>query len=132
MSQRPTNNGFNKLQRLCSRKLIDQLFASGNRTLSAFPLRVVFMVVSPDVSDRHQVMMSVSKRLFKHAVDRNRAKRQMREAWRLNNDILLSSIPEGQNLVCAFIWTAHEAQTSDLVHSKMRNLLHRMAERMPK
>ena len=92
-SPRPTANAFPKAQRLCSRKLAEQLFASGNRTLSAFPLRVVFMAAPwPGSTDTKpsamtegacQVMMSVSKRMFKHAVDRNRAKRQMREAWRL-------------------------------------------------
>lgn len=139
-SQRLTNNAFPKAARLCSRKLIEQLFASGNRTLSAFPLRVVYKVVSAeDVEGRPtdaampcQVMMSVSKRMFKHAVDRNRAKRQMREAWRLNNDILLCALPEGLRLNCAFIWIAREPQESGLVHSKMKSLLHRISEALAK
>lgn len=140
-SLRPTRNNastkgytFPKAQRLCSRKLTEQLFASGNRTLSAFPLRVVYMLSDTDMATTHhpdcQVLMSVSKRLFKHAVDRNRCKRQMREAWRLSNDILLHSLPEGTSVACAFIWISRDLQPTELVQRKMQNLLHRMAEKM--
>lgn len=79
---------------------------------------------------RCQVLMSVSKRLFKHAVDRNRCKRQMREAWRLNSDIVLGALPEGSTIVCAFIWTARDLQPSSLVERKMKNLLHRITEQL--
>lgn len=108
---------FHKSERLCSRKAIEELFAGGSRSLAAFPLRVTFV----DASEM-QVLMSVSKRHFKHAVDRNRAKRQMREAWRQNRE-LLDNAPS-QHL--AFIWLSDEPQPSDLVHRKMRNLLHRI------
>lgn len=126
----PKGHTFPKAQRLCSRKLTEQLFASGNRTLSAFPLRVVFMVMPAEDSQGSQVLMSVSKRLFKHAVDRNRCKRQMREAWRLSNDILFRALPETTTLVCAFIWTSRDLQPTPLVQRKMQNLLHRMSEQI--
>jgi ribonuclease P protein component len=111
-------HSFPKSERLCSRKDIEALFASGNRAFSAFPLRVVFREAAET-----KVLISVSKRRFKHAVDRNRAKRQMREAWRLNRDILPAT-----PLHLAFIWLADEPQPSELVHRKMKNLLHRISE----
>ncbi len=114
---------FPKTERLCSRKAIEALFAGGNRSFSAFPLRVVYRAV-PDTAT--QVMLSVSKRHFKHAVDRNRTKRQIREAWRLNRDILLEDGDPGLHI--AFIWLADELQPSDLIHRKMKNLLHRVKE----
>jgi len=95
-----------------------------------------------------QVLISVSKRHFKHAVDRNRAKRQIREAWRLNRDILaplfpsLSSQRELQeeesasspipsaSLHLAFIWLSDEPQSTELVQRKMKNLLHRISEQL--
>lgn len=125
----PQGNAFPKTERLCSRKAIEALFAGGNRALSAFPLRVVYKVTD---EPRTQVLISVSKRHFKHAVDRNRAKRQMREAWRLNRDIITSIpsslIPHPSSLHIAFIWLADEPQPSDLVQRKMKNLLHRIQE----
>lgn len=114
---------FPKSERLCSRKAIEALFAGGNRSFSAFPLRVVYRAVPDSVT---QVLVSVSKRHFKHAVDRNRTKRQIREAWRLNRDILLEGADPHLHL--AFIWLADELQSSDLIHRKMKNLLHRVAE----
>ena len=145
-----TLRAFPKSERLCSRKAIEALFAGGNRAFSAFPLRVVYRVIpqesTPSVSP--QVLISVSKRHFKHAIDRNRAKRQIREAWRLNRDILSPSsgtVSDGlsvgtpppaidsnslqpHSLHIAFIWLADTPQPSDLVHRKMRNLLHRITE----
>lgn len=127
----PSGNTFPKHERLCSRKAIEALFAGGNRAFSAFPLRVVYRHAS-----ELQILVSVSKRHFKHAVDRNRAKRQIREAWRLNRDILrTSAMPDASaettalpSLHIAFIWLSDEPQPSDLVHRKMKNLLHRIQE----
>jgi len=127
----PSGNTFPKHERLCSRKAIEALFAGGNRAFSAFPLRVVYRR-APEL----QILVSVSKRHFKHAVDRNRAKRQIREAWRLNRDILRPSAtpdapteaPALPSIHLAFIWLSDEPQPSDLVHRKMKNLLHRIQE----
>ena len=141
-------NNFTKSERLCSRKAIEALFAGGNRSFTAFPLRVVYRLVEEEVvappaeeaaslsnecsSLVCQVLVSVSKRHFKHAVDRNRAKRQVREAWRLNKDILActteGSKPVVRTLHIAFLWLADELQESELIQRKMRSLLHRIAE----
>lgn len=91
--------------------------------MSAFPLRVVYRVSDGEST---QVLMSVSKRHFKHAVDRNRTKRQLREAWRLHRDIL----PPQPRLHLAFIWLADELQPSDLIQRKVKNLLHRIREQL--
>ena len=85
-SNRQTKNKFPKKQRLCSRKNIEALFEGGNgsKTVSAFPIRAVWK----NSTTNNKVLISVSKRKLPHAVDRNRAKRQIREAWRLNNNII--------------------------------------------
>lgn len=120
-------HAFSKTERLCSRKALEALFASGNRSLTAFPLRVVFRA---STSDSTQILVSVGKRHFKHAVDRNRAKRQIREAWRLHRSILFSE-STCPPLHIAFIWIADEPLSSELVHRKMKLLLHRIAESDP-
>ncbi|MBP3829900.1 MAG: ribonuclease P protein component [Bacteroidaceae bacterium] len=118
-----TNKSFPKQQRLCSRKAIEALFAAGSHSLSAYPLRVVFR----EHTDSLRVMTSVSKRHFKHAVDRNRAKRQIREAWRLNHDILP---PTTAPMDIAFVWLSDQPQPSELVQRKMKKLLHRIDEQV--
>lgn len=119
---------FPKSSRLCSRKAIESLFGEGSRSLTAYPLHAIYK----PAGDTTQVLFSVSKRHFKHAVDRNRAKRQVREAWRLNKDILICAAegpkPVARTLHIAFLWLADELQESELIQRKMRNLLHRIAE----
>ncbi|MBR0272496.1 MAG: ribonuclease P protein component [Bacteroidaceae bacterium] len=118
---------FPKSSRLCSRKAIESLFGGNSRSLAAYPLRVVF---EPS-TDNTQVLFSVSKRHFKHAVDRNRAKRQLREAWRLHRDILSEAADAPfPPLHIAFLWMADEPQPTDLIHRKVKNLLHRIREQL--
>ncbi len=124
---------FSKGERLCSRKATEALFAGGNKSFTAFPLRVVFRLVDEEPSESSvKVLVSVSKRHFKHAVDRNRAKRQVREAWRLNRDILsgIYRTPHTElpALHLAFLWLADEPQSTELVQRKTKNLLHRVVE----
>lgn len=82
----PASQSFTlaKAERICSKKLTDRLFnGSSGRSLSAFPLRMVYTVVSREEDAPAALMLvSVPKRHFKRAVKRNRVKRQVREAFR--------------------------------------------------
>ena len=121
---------FSKRERIVSRKLIEQLFSKGSsHSTSAFPLRAVYMERTPGESQEPvQVMVSVSKRHFKRAVKRNRVKRQIREAYRHNKQLLTDKIPEGKQLAVAFIWLADELCDSHQVEKSVRRLLWKMAE----
>ena len=72
-----------------------------------------------------RVMVSVSKRYFKRAVKRNRIKRQLREAYRLQKDLLVP-LPGGLDI--AFLWTSGEMPPTDKVFQKMHNVLQRVRE----
>ena len=77
-------NTFRKEERLCSKKLIDGLFASGHG-LTVYPYRVQWQLCPAEVLPegvRMQVLITTSKRRFHHAVDRNRVKRLTRECYR--------------------------------------------------
>ena len=105
MEQKP-DFSFHKSERLCSKRIIDALFAGGSKSMSAFPLRVVFMPVPVEApAPLVSILVSVSKRRFKRAVKRNRVKRQIREAYRKQKHILTSVLPtpSGQGLVVAFL-----------------------------
>lgn len=119
-----------KAERQNKRSVIGKLFESGGKSISAFPLRVVYMPIAKDSEYPVNILVSVPKRLFKRAVKRNRVKRQIREAYRLNKDILLqplTSQPHG--MVLAFIWLDKELHPSDEVGRRVRSLLHRIAEK---
>lgn len=107
--------------------------------MSAFPLRLVYLLLDKEDDTLHvngrktlmadaQMMISVPKRCFKHAVDRNRVKRQVREAYRRHRD--LYTLPEGKYLAMAFIWMDHQHHESEVVEQKTVCLLRRMGEKI--
>ena len=74
---------FTKEERLCSKKQIDLLFLKGS-SATAFPLKLMYMEADVTYVNPCQAMFVVPKRTFKRAHDRNKLKRRMREAYRLN------------------------------------------------
>ena len=91
--------------------------------MSAFPIRAVFM---PNDEGMVRIMVSVSKRYFKRAVKRNRIKRQLREAYRLQKEMLLPQQHGGLDI--AFLWTSAEMLPTEKVFLKMKNVLQRIQE----
>lgn len=125
-----TDLSFRKSERLCSKRLIEALFAGGNKSISVFPLRVVFMSVQEkDITVPASILISVSKRHFKKAIKRNRVKRQIREAYRKNKQILTVPLEtQGQKLVLAFLWLSDRLYPSKEVEQCVRRLLARVSE----
>ena len=118
--------GLKKAERLCGKKAIDALFAGTNsKSLSAYPIRIVFR---PTEEAGIRILVSVSKKRFRHAVDRNRVKRQLREAYRLNKHILASTEQSTPGMDIAFIWLTDKHQPSDLITRKMIMLLEKIAQ----
>ena len=105
------------------------MFAGGSRSFSIFPLRVVWLPVEK-LDAPVSILVSVSKRRFKRAVKRNRVKRQIREAYRLNKTCLLTPLAEkGRRLAIAFIYLSDELMDSALIEEKMKVALVRIAEK---
>lgn len=121
---------LSKEERICSKKLINELFTGNGRSMTAFPLRVVFMKRTiVDDQPRAAMLVSVPKRYFKHAVDRNRVKRQVREAFRRNKSIITQNRTDDHEAVAmAFVWLTDEKFPSSEVENRMVRLLTRISE----
>ena len=117
---------------MVSRKLIETLFGGGcSQSVAAFPLRAVYMFSDRQPADEPlQMLVSVPKKHFHHAVDRNRVKRQIREAYRLHKDLLYQVLPDAQRLFLAFVWLSDEHKTSKEIEGRMVSLMRRIAERI--
>ncbi len=104
---------FKKHEKLSSEKAIQELFQKGSFFyLSPFK---VLSVPQPVQSASSQVLISVPARNFKRAVDRNKIKRRIREAYRLNK----SRFESGSKLLIAYIYVAKDILPSAEIHQKL-------------
>lgn len=127
-------NTFRKRERLTWKRDIDALFDKGSRSFAAWPLRAVCRYGSVP-GPRARVLVSVSKRHFRHAVDRNLVKRRIREAWRLHRSLLTDALPaDSPTLNIAIIWLSDDLRDYETTERKMQNLMLRIADAfsMPK
>jgi len=119
------SNTFKKEERLCSKRLIDSLFHNGS-SFVVYPYRVVFLLLKPTMENRApaQCIISVPKRRFRKAVDRNQIKRRMREGYRLQKADLYSFLREHSlHLFVAFQYVSKEKEPYALLYQRMEKVL---------
>ncbi len=125
---------LSKRERLCGQRLTEQLFdRTASRSAASFPVRAVWQEVDGREGEPPvRLLVSVSKRHFKRAVKRNRVKRQLREAYRMNKQVLTSAVEQkpGRALTVGFVWLADALFPTAVVEEKMVKLLNRIAEKL--
>lgn len=122
-------NTFSKEERICSKLEIDRLFnGGGSKSLTAFPLRAVYLQEekADEALQPVSILISVPKKRFKHAVKRNRVKRQVREAYRLNKHALREKVKDGHRLLIAFIWMDDKLHPQETLVKKVVQILEKI------
>ena len=122
----PRRNTFKKSERLCSRILIDSLFQGNSHSVSAYPIRAVFRTVDSDESKGVSILISVPKKRFHDAVDRNRVKRQIREAYRKQKHALAEHAIQGKGLLVAFVYVSDKIESTEYIEKRVARLLEKM------
>ena len=142
---------FKKSERLNSKKVIEQLFdkkgRETNQSVFLYPFRVSYVkeVESQELKDESekefdslltlnaqplahspQILISVSKRFFKHAVDRNLIKRRTREAYRLNKHLLLQKLDFQIPEYIAFVYIAKTIEDYAKIEKSMKAIFKKM------
>jgi ribonuclease P protein component len=119
---------FTKDERLSSRKLIEQVAKEGKSFL-VHPFKVIALETALESNHPAQVMMSAAKKRFPRAVDRNRIKRLMREAYRKNKHVLYAPLNEqNKKLALMLIYVGAELPEYKLAEDKIILILQRLSK----
>lgn len=133
MSSKSKLHTFRKHERLKSRKLIEALFEKG-QSADVPPLKLTWMTISadsvPPQASQALAGFSVSKRTFPRAVDRNRIKRLMREAWRMQKNELYGFLAaKNIRLAVMLIFTGKQKPEFKEVSERLAVLVQRLKNR---
>lgn len=131
MSSTAVKNTLGKKERLKSRKQIDSLFANA-QAFTAFPVKVIFTITeSTHDAAAVQIGVTASARNFKHAADRNRIKRLLREAYRLQkHELVATATAKSKQVSVFFLYLDKQMPTYDLLYDKMRYCLKRLRKKL--
>jgi ribonuclease P protein component len=130
---RHITNKFHSQERLKSRKEIGRLFGKAGKSVNSYPIRLAFAEAAEQRGPfPFQAAFVVPKRRFKKAADRNRIKRLMKEAYRLNKHLIGAHtepgvVPERQ-FALMFIYTGKEEMEYKYVEKKMVKVLGKLVD----
>lgn len=119
---------FGKRYKLCSKKLIQEIFTKGSR-LKKYPLLLRYIKTPENLGAPFQIAVSVPKRNIKQAAKRNRLKRQIREAVRKNKHIIEENITHSKSSYVLFItYSDRKLIDYEVIHEATRKLFHKLIE----
>jgi ribonuclease P protein component len=126
----PARFTLGKKERLKRRKIIEQLFREG-KGINMAPLRATYKFYTATLDNPLQAGFTVSSRQFKKAVDRNRIKRLLREAWRLQKIILEEKCREQNKQLAVFIlYIGKEMPAFATVQEQMAVILNKLIKKV--
>ena len=123
------NFTYPKNERLKSKTTIGFLFSEG-KSVSKYPLRLVYRQAEADSEEKIKMGVSVSKKYFKKAVDRNYFKRVLRETYRLNKHLLLDHINEPYSIM--FFYQTKDKLSYEEINTKTIQLFEKFLSQVNK
>ena len=119
---------YGKAEKLKSRKLLDQLFSEG-KNFSIFPLKIFYLLSAVPLDFPLKIGVGVSSRNFKKAVQRNRVKRILREAYRTQKQPLHDYLKANEKQVAVFLLYIDKALPAT---EKIKNIMPAVLEKLIK
>ena len=119
---------YGKKDKLKSKKLIEQLFTEG-KAVTVYPLRLIYLNTEHDEGSVLRTGVSVSKKLHKTAVARNRIKRLLRETYRLNKPLYFNN--SSTSYAFMILYLSKDGTTFDELNTKMKLLFQKFLDKIP-
>ncbi len=117
---------FSKNERLCSRATTQCLFSEG-KSFVKYPFRITYMPIDSEDKTECKILVSVSKKRFKRAYKRNRIKRLIREAYRLNKHELIDHLNlNQQKIAVAMVYLPTEILNFKDVEKGMKKVIRQL------
>jgi ribonuclease P protein component len=120
------NFNYSKKDKLKSKKLIEQLFTEG-KAVTAYPLRLVYLKTNFEDKSILKTGVSVSKRLHKTAVARNRIKRLLREVYRLNKPLYFNNSSASYSFMILYL--SKDGTTFEVLNKSMKLLFQKFLDK---
>ena len=117
-------NTFPLREHLKSKSAIEQVYANGT-SVTSFPMRAIFVEQPQEAQDpTATILINVSKKRFRHAVDRNLIKRRIREAYRTSKHPFIEALEKcGKKMAVAIIYIDNKHNSTAFIRKKMAKLL---------
>ena len=117
-------NTFPLKEHLKSKKAIEQVYANG-ASVTSYPLRAIFIEQPQEEQEpTAAILINVSKKRFRHAVDRNLVKRRIREAYRTSKHPFIEALQNnGKKMAVAIIYIDNKHNSTAFIRKKMVKLL---------
>lgn len=123
------NFTYPKNERLKSKTTIGLLFSEG-KSVSKYPLRLVYRQAEANSEEQTKIGVSVSKKYFKKAVDRNYFKRVLRETYRLNKHLLLDNLDQPYSIM--LFYQTKDRLSYEEINTKMTQLFEKFTVQINK
>ncbi|KAA6301192.1 MAG: Ribonuclease P protein component [Candidatus Ordinivivax streblomastigis] len=122
---------FSKAERISIQREIDRLFNEGS-AFTVYPLRVFYLETKPLSGVSASILISVPKKRFKRAVQRNRIKRLVRETYRKNKHSLLASLQtQDTGLLLAFVYVSNHLCSYSEMETAIKKSLQILLKKLP-
>jgi len=118
---------FKKIERLCSKKAIDALFASG-KSFTDYPIKLIYKLSDFESEYPVRVMFVAPKKKHKRANKRNTLKRRMREVYRLHKPVFYTQLAEKKTDLM-FIYLSNELAEYHEIEKSMMKLMDKLTQK---
>jgi len=120
---------YSKKDKLKSKKTITTLFSEG-QSISCYPLRLIYLKTEFNDGSHIKTGVSVSKRYHKTAISRNRIKRLLREAYRLNKPLYLNN--SSVSYAFMILYLSKDGTTFEAVNHSIQKLFQKFVDKTTK